>query len=75
MLTAKEAKDATEKNHQNWKDASWKQLQVAINEKIKGGHYILQAILVDPERDQFIKLGYTVTKIGSNNSSTYNIRW
>ena len=75
MLTAKEAKDATEENHQNWKNDSWKSLQDAINERITGGHYMLQAILIDEEREQFIKLGYTVKKIGSINSNTYNIHW
>jgi hypothetical protein len=72
MLTAKEAKEATEKNHQQWKDSSWKRLKDAINDKILGGHYTLQAMLTNEERDQFIKLGYTVKKIGS---CTYNIYW
>ncbi len=75
MLTAKEAKDAADKTHKDWEDNSWAVLQDEINDRVENGHYSLQAILTDRERHNLIQLGYTVEKIGSINSSSYNITW
>jgi hypothetical protein len=75
MLTAKEARDAADKTHKDWEDSSWAHLQDEINDRVKNGHYSLQAILVDRERHNLIQLGYIVEKVGSINSSTYTITW
>lgn len=75
MITAKEAKYATDKTHKDWEDSSWAELQNSIDNRIHNGHYTLQAILVNREQHNLKSLGYTVEKVGSSSSTTYTIGW